>query len=157
MGRIRNYKMYSKELYGNVGRPDIKLMEGDYFDRHFVILGHHLGTPCAYLEVKEDDRLAKELPSEYGKKLNHDDRYESWSGYVHCGATYYGNAYWDSEDKRMYVGWDYAHAGDYIPLEFYGENNDYKWSFTEILMDIAHGVEGFERDNKMEEYEDKAE
>lgn len=149
MGRIYNLKVHEKELYRSYGINTI-VIEGDYEGRHFVVLRHHSGHPNAYVEVLKDDCLCKEGPSEFGKTHGYDDRYEHFSGNVHGGATYYGYAYWDDQDERTYIGWDYGHLGDYVPAWeplSYIEDEGYRWSIAEILMDVAHAVDGFEYDN----------
>ena len=123
------YKRYggNEDLYryNRYDGTDKVIMEGEFKERHFVILAHHGGHPNAYLEVKKTDSMYKRDPKEYDDFL--------WT--VHCGSTYYGNAYWDENDKRTYVGWDYGHYGDYS--EAFPDNNDTKWDIIDILMEIA--------------------
>lgn len=151
MGKIDNLKVYCKKVYDKTEMGvNKKLLEGDYYDRHFVIIRHKFGSPDAYIEVKPDDWINKAEPSEYGKSMNHDDRYEKAGLWVNGGPTYFGDAYWDSEDKRTYIGWDYAHCDDYDPqweLSSGKEDSGHKWSMIEIMMDVAHAYEGMERDN----------
>ena len=142
MGQILNLKEYSKELYSRGTEQPILLLEGDYWGRHFAIVRHRLGFPDAYIEVKPDDYIM----SVEGEGC---DKYDSTSMYVNGGATYYGSAYWNKDDKRTYVGWDYAHAGDYYPCSYFPDNEGHKWTVYEILMDVAHAVEGMERDNNL--------
>ena len=148
MGRIHNLKVHEKELYSSSGIDTI-VIEGDYWDRHFVVLRHHSGHPNVYVEVLPDDWLYRQEPSEFGKEHGYDDRYEQFTGYVHGGATYYGGAYWNSQDQKTYIGWDYSHLGDYDPRDTLSgiEDEGYRWSIAEILMDVAHAVDGFEIDN----------
>jgi hypothetical protein len=144
MGQISNLKIYDKEIYKRVEKT-LMLMEGDYDERHFVIVRHECGHPNAYIEVKKDDKITTEKPSKLAQEYGFDDRYEAFSGMVHYGATYYGKAYWNPEDDRTYIGWDYGHCDDYNSNQTW--QGGHKWNFTEILMDVAHAVDGFYRDN----------
>lgn len=113
----------------------IILDEGDYKDHHYVII--NLGThPVAYAEVKR-------TPSDLFKIST--DLID-----VHGCVTYAGDAHWNKEDKRPYIGWDYAHCGDYygadelvkhlIHLDF-PMPEDKKWTTEEILKDVHSVIE----------------
>lgn len=54
---------------------------------------------------------------------------------VHGGSGYFGNAYWNKDDKKIYVGWDYGHIDDYDAR--HPESGGKKWSLIDILMEIA--------------------
>lgn len=128
-----DYKRYggNAELYrwnATDDEPTLKvIMEGDFRGRHFVIGAHRTGNPNAYLEVKDADYINQEA-----------DEYEYYDGSlsnVNGGSTYFGKAYWNTDDKRTYVGWDYGHANDYNARHpgFGGR----KWDLIDILMEIA--------------------
>lgn len=70
---------------------------GEY---HCVILRNWSGILCGYVGVKEDHPL-------YGK-----DYYDLGFS-CHGGLTYSGNSVMDKD--RWYIGFDCAHAFDYIP------------------------------------------
>ena len=132
-----NKDLVNKNIYA-LGAQQV-FMEGDYGDRHFAIIRHQLGFPDAYVEIKEDDYI-------YKAKISEDfyERYDMYEGFsAHCGATYYGECYWNKDDKRMYLGWDYGHLGDYqaynssLEIGDDGEDQGKKWSAVEILMHIA--------------------
>ena len=149
MGKLSDVKVYDKTLY-KLDDKNTKLMEGMYYNRHFVVLRHKSGHPNAYLEVLDDDWIKTVEPTDYAKEHGWDDRYDAFSGYINGGATYYGEAYWDAEDKRTYIGWDYGHCDDYDPWwsQVSGkEDTGHKWNFVEIMMDVAHAYDAFERDN----------
>ena len=140
-----DYKRYggNKELY-QIWRRDEEgiqlkvVMEGDYRGRHFVIGAHCTGNPNAYLEVEETDAIKVEA-----------ERYDYYDGglsRVNGGSTYYGEAYWDKEDKRTYVGWDYGHCHDYSAMcpQIGGK----KWDLIDILMEIASAESEIETMNE---------
>ena len=127
------------------------LMEGDYEERHFVIIRHEDGFPNAYVEIKEDDWICQaELDGEY------DRRYDLYEGCVHGGATFYGQCYWNKDDTRWYLGWDYDHLGDYHeyhPYDNKEKDHGKKWAIVEILMQIAGVIADirWQNDNHWEE------
>lgn len=135
MARILDLKVYDKVIYRGQNNEAI-LLEGDYEERHFIIVRTRMGHPCAYVETKPDDWAYSQKPGEWS------EQYDVYDVYVHGGATYYGKLSWD-HNNRIYLGWDYAHMGDYD----YCFNEGYKWTLPEILMDIARAVDGIDRQN----------
>lgn len=107
--------------------------EGAYWGRHFVILSTGRGFPTAYISLRDDDLLLQKWD------------YEMLTA-VHGEGTYLGVPYWekDEEVKRTakYVGWDYAHAGDYRCWSGATQYdlNSHKWTIDEILMDCVSGA-----------------
>lgn len=81
--------------------------------------------PCCYVEIPENNKLFNQYY--YDSDLENID--------CHGGITFS-----DSRDfglgKFYYIGWDYAHFGDYSAMEFDGliRNNatDKKWTIKEI-------------------------
>lgn len=89
--------------YAPTRHKPIVLNEGIYRGHSFAVL--NLGThPTAYVECKLDD------------VEDYDDTC-FWDITVHGGLTYFGKAYWDEEDSKKYVGWDYAHWLDWMGYE----------------------------------------
>ena len=127
------YKRYgnNEDLYWANARdedPYLKvIMEGEYKGRHFVIGAHCTGNPNAYLEVKETDAMFVE-----SKEYKY---YDGGLSGVNGGSTYFDKAYWNKDDKRAYVGWDYGHAHDYNAR--YPRLGGKKWDLIDILMEIA--------------------
>lgn len=64
---------------------------------------------------------------------------------VHGGITYtsigsFHNRYFSIEDG-MWIGWDYAHAGDAVLYRtakgsYFDDDNDRKWQLREVLRDV---------------------
>ena len=126
------YKRYggNNELYrANATDDDLLkvVMEGDYQGRHFVIGAHCTGNPNAYLEVQEADYI--------NQGVEEDRYYDGGLSSINGGSTYFGKVYWNTDDKRLYVGWDYGHVHDYNARHpnFGGT----KWTLIDILMEIA--------------------
>ena len=107
------------------------LHEGTYLDHKFVIL--NLGMhPTAYVECKIENC-----------RRYMDERLDDVR--VHGGFTYFGQPHWTDEDKTVYLGWDYGHAGDfagyylkYPEWEILGEK---KWTTKEIYHEVKIVIE----------------
>lgn len=100
----------------------IILDEGDFENRHYCIIsqGAH---PTAYISLTEEEITQSIDYDDYNDKAN-----------VHGGFTYLGKAYWNKNDKRTYVGWDYAHYGDFT----YSSFSIFQWGekyTTEFILD----------------------
>ena len=67
---------------------------------------------------------------------------------MHGGFTYYGEVAWVADDKKKYLGWDYAHYGDYVgyeqllPSQY--RNGGKKWTTEEIYEEVKYAIEGLE-------------
>lgn len=116
----------------NVENEDVllRVLEGDWNGRHFVIGGHRTGNPNAYVQIfDEKEKVTAWCCNSIDGGITYN--YESDST---------GKAYWNNEDNRKYVGWDYGHSGDYNSYcdkpEEIGDDC-HKWSLTEIMMQIS--------------------
>ena len=136
------FELYNAKIYRCI-------MEGDYNGRHFAIVNCH-GHPCAYIEVKDDDAVG--TCHRYRCDHHCEDCVSIW---VHGGPTYYGHAGWNKDDHRTYVGWDYAHYGDYCNyddgLQMFPMDTpqDKRWTIPEILMDVAAAWVGLEEQKEL--------
>lgn len=115
----------------------IELLHKDtYKGYNFYIL--NLGThPTAYVEIPKESEL-------FGKG------YDDIDLYVHGGLTYAEDFLYTSEDTKLddswFIGWDYAHAGDYFG---YYEKYDYletfreskKWTTEEIIKECKSAID----------------
>ena len=119
----------SKEIYNKKGRYDNPVIidageEGDYF---WIIISLG-GWPCAYVGIKVGHPLFA---------MNYDEIYEKGIELdVHGGITYTDTEVIGLSLQRWWIGWDYAHSGDYSQyrLEHYSEGK--KWTVPEIKEDI---------------------
>lgn len=105
------------------------LCRGEYKGFNFVIVSY--GThPCAYVEIPKNHPL-----------------YETDYGYIdidcHGGLTYDGDLLFvDDSLKGWYIGWDYAHAGDYVGYMFdNASSKDKKWKTEEIYEEVKKVIE----------------
>ena len=104
------------------------LCEGTYEGYDFVIVSY--GThPCAYVEIPMNSKY-------YG--LDYDEL-----DFINChgGLTYadrLDHIYGD-DDRRWFIGWDYAHACDYLgfnALFDFDTSRDKKWTTEEIYEEV---------------------
>lgn len=110
------------------------LHEGTYRKFHFVIVSY--GThPCAYVEIPKNHPWYKK---------DRDDCYL----YVHGGLTYSGDLmHVDRKLKGFYLGWDYAHAGDFHGTDIsfmkrFGmpTEDKKKWTTGKILAQVKKAI-----------------
>lgn len=109
------------------------LATGHYSGLLYYIL--NLGThPTAYIQIPKGHKL-------YNK--DYDDIYKEVDIDAHGGLTYSRNYLWISESKKIegwFVGWDYAHYGDYtghqeaLPEQI--RIGGKKWTTKEILKEV---------------------
>lgn len=106
------------------------LCEGEYKGHKFAILslGNH---PTAYVE----DKIGA---------VDYDDiRLDDVR--VHGGFTYCGGGHWSEESaKTRWLGWDYAHAGDfagYYEESEYVYYNSKQWTTPEIYDEVKSVIE----------------
>lgn len=113
------------------------LDEGVYKGFHYAIVsyGNH---PCAYVEIPEGHEL-------YGVN----NEYELIYIDCHGGITYVsttGLIKPSNENHRdgHWIGWDYAHACDYVgylPVDFIMTYDLKKWTTKEIFEDVKNVIE----------------
>lgn len=115
------------------------LVKGSIYDVGFAIISY--GThPCAYIEnvlnVKSyEDIILEELP-------------------MHGGASYLGNATWNQNDTKEYIGWDYAHFDDYCgDYEGMGDFSEFKkWDTNEIYTEVKEVIKLLVQNMELEQW-----
>lgn len=122
--------MDMKEMTYSKYRTKEVLYEGEYKEHKFVILslGNH---PTAYVE----DKIGA---------VDYDDiRLDTVR--VHGGFTYCGGGHWSKESaETRWLGWDYAHAGDFAGYYEEGEYfyyNSKQWTTPEIYDEVKSVIE----------------
>lgn len=116
-------------VYGPEPKREV-LHCGKYRDHKFCILslGWH---PTAYVECKLPDCDSYE-----------DERLDGVS--VHGGFTYLDTANWPTDDPdTKYLGWDYAHWGDYCGYyeKLHVKLFSKRWTVAEILEEIRSVID----------------
>ena len=126
--------MMKEMVYSAKSTKEI-LHSGEYKEYKFCIMS--LGThPTAYVECKLENCYS------YDDERLNDIR-------VHGGFTYFGESYWDC-DKKMYLGWDYAHYMDYAGYELMFPESmrsfgNKKWTTYEIYEEVKSVIDQFTR------------
>ena len=112
--------------YKRLFKPEI-LYCGEFNNHEFAIAnqGDH---PCAYVENKLN-------------VTSYDDEL-IWDVYVHGSLTYCDKSYWN-DSKKTFLGWDYAHWGDYSELSLCGEGKRY--TTEEIYEDVKSVIKQLEK------------
>lgn len=108
------------------------LYKEKYKGYNYYIL--NLGThPTAYVEIPKKHEL-------YGK------HYDDIDINVHGGLTYSDDELMLVKSESWFIGWDYAHAGDYVGyyVDFlYNEvlKREKKWTTKEIIKDCENVID----------------
>lgn len=120
------------------------IKKGTYKNYNWIITscGWH---PCAYVEIPKGDRLYE---------LDYTDT-DMDSIDCHGGVTF--TDYRDfGFGKKYYLGWDYAHLGDYSampfgdrPLYMPNEPNAKKWTIKEIKTEIQSVIKQIKEINSL--------
>lgn len=123
--------MSAKEMIYGTNRIVDVLDSGKCFGYQYYIL--NLGThPTAYVEIPNTHSCYKK-------------RYDEIDIDVHGGLTYSKDYLYIPENENLknswFIGWDYAHAGDYFGynenfLLYLQERNNKKWTTKEIQQDV---------------------
>lgn len=123
-----------KDMIYNINKEREILDTGRYkgFNYYIINLGTH---PVAYIEIPKGHKL-------YGKG------YEEIDLNVHGGLTYADKYLWITESSKKegwFIGWDYAHCGDYTGYEeMYPKKyrtGGKKWTTEEILEEVKEGID----------------
>lgn len=139
--QIPNFK-YKQMVYQAESIFEI-LCEGKYMGYQFYIM--NLGThPTAYVEIPTTNKLfGKSYYEIYDMEIDID---------VHGGLSYSRNHLLGGEKNTWFIGWDYAHAGDYAG---YSEKypslsrlsiHDKKWTIEEIFEDVVSAIEQIKKE-----------
>ena len=141
-----HYIKYEEMKYFYTENPLCKiLMSGKYKNYQFYIMS--MGThPTAYVEIPKGHKL-------YEKDYNQ-ICYMGIDINVHGGLTYSCSILGDIKEDSWFIGWDYAHYGDYyaMPFEFNPELESVickkKWTTLEILEDVKRCIETLRKEEK---------
>lgn len=131
--KLNELNVEYKQMEYQKERKEEILCEGKYKNFQFYIL--NLGThPTAYVEIPRESIL-------FGKGYNKIDIE------VHGGLTFADSSLIGAKNDSWFIGWDYAHAGDYAGYsEVYPglarlSIDDKKWTTEEIFEDVVSVIE----------------
>ena len=111
------------------------LYHDKYKNYNYYILS--LGThPTAYISIPKDNKLYEQ---------NYDDINEMVDINVHGGLTYSSHELIGINSEEWFIGWDYAHYGDYlgyeeimpISIRTYGK----KWTTNKIIYECKYAID----------------
>lgn len=134
MGYFEDYENMKDMVYNGSGKTEL-LFATTFNDVDVAIMNIRGTHPCAYIRIP-DERL-KNLEENGLDYYN----YDNWNALVHGGFAYCGKKPHKSLRDGFWLGWDYAHLGDYyyMPPSPYGSWHDTekKWTTEEILKEAA--------------------
>jgi len=119
-----------KEMQYQTTRIREVLDEGNYkgFNYYILSLGTH---PTAYVEIPKEHKCFQK-------------HYDECNVDCHGGLTFSNDTLWagDDEKKGWFIGWDYAHYGDYVAMHYsFNDETDKKWNTAEILEEVKNVIE----------------
>lgn len=121
-----------EEMEYNDGRFEMPklIADGDYKSYHYIIV--NFGThPCAYIRLPETSPFYMEYYGAIDTRVR-----RPHGGFTFSDFLYDRN--FNSKTRELngaegwYLGWDYAHIGDYSPFVVEGK----KWTVAEIENEI---------------------
>ena len=124
-------------IYKNSEKWTELLHNGKYKGYNFCIYSYGI-HPCAYVEIPKDHPW-------YGKQYYEDFIYDKIV--CHGGLTFSDYLSKENEEKglngKWFIGWDYAHAGDYEGYnEMFGfDLQDKKWTTEEIFEEVKNVID----------------
>ena len=121
--------------YGKERRTEL-LCKGKYKNYNYYVL--NLGThPTAYIEIPKENKLYRKSYDEIYKIGCDID--------VHGGLTYSNNELMGVKSENWFIGWDYAHCGDYCGYEEYMSESirtyGKKWTTEEIIEECKNAID----------------
>ena len=114
----------TKQIYYKE-RKDSIISEGKYKGADYIIISKQGRFPVVYVE------------NIIGANGLYDDVLNNIE--VHGGFTFHGQLP-HVNNKAFYLGWDYAHADDYIDMKDASEELK-KWTFDEIYTQTIHVID----------------
>lgn len=128
--------MKIKEMeYGKERRTEL-LCKDKYKNYNYYVL--NLGThPTAYIEIPKENKLYRKSYNEIYKIGCDID--------VNGGLTYSDNELMGVKSENWFIGWDYAHCGDYCGYEEYMPESirtyGKKWTTEEIIEECKNAID----------------
>ena len=119
----------SVEIFGETyeSEPNTLIAHGRYHGKTFYVMNRYV-SPCAYIDVT-------------GTSLDGKTAHDLYDIKCHGGITWADNAVsgLEHEGSRWYIGWDYAHSGDWNRVTCISGR---KWSVAEIIEECHEVIDG---------------
>lgn len=135
-------------IYGNNGGKIVLLDYGTYEGYDYAILNIRGSHPCCYVRLPFDHRLADDALEDYNSLVIHCHGGITYSEkYLRIGGYISGNEWVEEvkDESGVWIGWDYAHAGDYIyytsSIYTLSLREDTKYTTEELLEDVKDVID----------------
>ena len=123
---------YPKQTDTMEGKEEIT--KGDYLKYHWMIIRRPVGWYCAYIKLWKKHPLEIVLDTE---------GYDGCDVDCHGGLTFGGKRKDKVFSSGYWIGWDYAHVGDYTAYHHphLGLDDDKRWTFDEVLFEVHEVID----------------
>lgn len=123
---------YTEMVYGVVSKREM-LCHNVYKGYDFFIISY--GThPCAYIKIPKNHPYYNKSYIELPQNCHGDFTYSSFNL---LNNSEFCHMITDTDD--YYIGWDYAHSGDYSGLR--ASSNGRRWTVLEIYEEVKNVIE----------------
>ena len=120
----KEFDFYYRNVYRNV------IDTGNYygFNYYIISMGSH---PCCYVEIPKEHKLFKKHYTEIEYKYDIQ---------VHGGITYSADHLMsvDETGTKWFLGWDYAHYGDYQYFDDKIKFDGHKYTVEELKEEVQN-------------------
>lgn len=123
------------ELYSNI--PGVVIVDKGIIDDYQWFIASYGTHPCAYVKIPKEHKLH-----------NRKDIGDFYDIDVHGDITFTGEDFLFNpvvDNDSWWIGWDYAHSGDYRKITMFDElhfnDNSKKWKIEEIKNEIKNAIE----------------
>ena len=142
-------------VYSKEGKTEL-LFSKEFGDFHVAVINMRGSHPCGYVKVPDD--IWESMANEHKKgELAKYELYNTFDEHfsAHGGFTYsckYGHPGGPSDlPDGNWVGWDYAHAGDFTAFDLcFSQNPGKKWTTLEIVdeaLDVCNQMIEYRKEN----------
>lgn len=138
-------------VYSKEGKTEL-LFSKEFGDFHVAVINVRGSHPCGYVKVPDDiwNAVSKGWDGEKPKYYAFDGLFDVHGGFTYCGEYGHPGGPNDLPDGN-WVGWDYAHYGDYTAFDIgFSQNPNKKWTTLEIVdeaLDVCNQMIEYRKEN----------
>lgn len=126
-------------LYTNIDKREV-IASGIYENIPYMII--NMGThPCAYIRIPDDSKYAK-MEYDCIPLIVHGSLTAKYSGLT-IGARSLVLDTYKLVAEGIWIGWDYAHFGDWYGDGIQLDDNRIKWTTDDILDEVFDAIRQF--------------
>lgn len=122
---------------------------GEFRGIEYIYMKGPIGNPVAYIRIPDDHPwnkmvdITREIENYKGKKVTYHTGYDEIPLDVHGGLTFArriteGDEWPQGFTPGAWVGWDYSHAGDWMP--YHSADSGRKWDMEEVEMECKRAI-----------------